>query len=155
MNVKDAIEEMDLPVIGWRERVSLPELGIERIVAKTDTGAHNSALHAFSVTEFRHGGAPWVRFGLHPKRHNRRQEVWCEMPIIDTRTVKSSGGHKTHRYFIATQVQLNKISFEVLLSLANRDKMGYRMLLGRTAIAGRFLVDASQSFLLSARKRRR
>jgi hypothetical protein len=144
-----------LPVIGWRERVSLPALGITRIVAKTDTGARNSALHAFSITEFQKGGAPWVRFGVHPKRKNNEHEIWCEAAVADTRTVRSSGGHDSHRYFIATELVLHGMSFEVLLSLADRDKLGNRMLLGRTAIAGRFLVDAKASYLLSRKHGRK
>ena len=140
-----------LQTIGRRERLGLPDLGISRIVAKVDTGAHSSALHAFSITEFRKGGARWVRFGVYPRRQSAGSQRWCEAPVVDTRTVRSSGGHESHRYFIATTIALNEISFEAMLSLADRHSMGYRMLLGRSAIAGRFLVDVSRSFVLSSK----
>lgn len=151
-SVQSPSSQPDLVTIGWRERVTFPELGIVRIAAKTDTGARNSSLHAFKIEEFSKGGAPWVRFGIHPKRHRIDTEQWCEAAVADTRVVRNSGGQDSHRYFIETELVIGKVAFSALVSLANRDRMGYRMLLGRTAIADRFLVDASRSYI-QGRKR--
>ena len=138
-------------VVGWRETVALPGLGIERLIAKIDTGARSSSLHAFAIEPFRQYGAPWVRFGVHPRRRNTREQVWCEAPVVDQRAVRPSSGQEFIRYFISTRVTLGELTWDIELSLADRVNMGYRMLLGRTALAERFCVDPAQSFLRSSR----
>ena len=143
------------PSIGWRERVSLPQLGIFGITAKTDTGARSSCLHAFSVEEFDKDGTPWVRFGVHPSRRSSFDEVWCEAKIIDKRLVKNSGGIESHRCFIETRLQLGERIWKTEISLADRETMGYRMLLGRTAIRNHYLVNPGRSFLQSRPKKRK
>jgi len=141
-------------VIGWRERVSLPDLAIPRVTAKIDTGARTSCLHAFHIEEFKRGGGSWVRFGVHPYQRDNNHEVWCESPVVDTRTVRNSGGQETHRYFISTRVQILDQIWEIEIALADRDSMGYRMLLGRTAVQGHFLVDPARSYLISPRPKK-
>lgn len=142
-------------IIGWRERVSLPDLGIFGISAKTDTGARSSCLHAFHVEEIVKHDQTWVRFGVHPSRRSTFHEVWCEAKILDKRTVKNSGGLESHRYFIETHLQLGDDVWKMELSLADRETMGYRMLLGRTAIRHQYLVNPRRSFLLSDAKKRK
>lgn len=134
-----------LPILGWREWVALPELGVKQIRCKVDTGARTSALHAFYVEEAQRDGKDIVRFGLHPIQSNIEKEVHCEAEVFDRRDVTDSGGHTETRYVIKTQVVLGKSTWPIEMTLTNRDTMRFRMLLGRTAIADHFLVDSAGS----------
>lgn len=135
-----------LAQLGWREWVSLPQLGITALKCKVDTGARSSALHAFSVEEFYKEEALWVRFGIHPRQRNEDDVIWCEAPVTDVRQVTDSGGHMTDRYFIKTELTLGEQTFLINMSLTNRDTMLFRMLLGREAMNGRFVVNPAASY---------
>lgn len=137
----------DVPVIGWREWLAMPSLGIVRIKAKIDTGARTSAIHAFGVHTFSDRGAPHVSFELHPVQRSRRDATECIAEIVDERVVTSSSGHQQVRLVIETEVSLAGLTWPIELTLAARDRMGFRMLLGREAIQGRFLVDGGRSFI--------
>lgn len=133
--------------IGWREWVSLPELGIEWIKAKIDTGARTSALHAFDIKRFNKDDSDWVRFKVHPLQRNTKQTIEVEAPVLEFRHVKSSSGHLAHRPVIRTALVIFGQQRNIDLTLASRDQMGFRMLLGREALRKRFLVDSGKSYL--------
>ncbi|MGB1109098.1 MAG: ATP-dependent zinc protease [Gammaproteobacteria bacterium] len=134
--------------LGWREWVSLPDLGIDRIKAKVDTGARTSALHAFDVRLEDGEDQPMVRFSVHPKQRNNDEVIQCLAPLLDERAVRDSGGHSEDRYVIETQIQIGPLIHTVEMTLTNRDNMGFRMLLGRTAMAGNYQVDPGRSYLM-------
>ena len=133
--------------IGWREWVSFPDFGIDKIKAKIDTGARSSSLHAWKIRPFQKDGVDWVRFELHPLQRTNKITCQCEARVIEQRKIKSSSGHETLRYIISSKVVMGNISWPIELALGNRDAMGFRLLLGRTAVRNRFLVDAGHSYL--------
>jgi hypothetical protein len=137
--------------IGWREWVGLPDLRVGAIKAKVDTGARTSALQAYNIAPFRRQGALWLRFELHPIQRSEATRVVCEARAIDERTVRNSGGGVERRYIIRTMLKLGEKSWPIELALANRDQMGFRMLLGRTAVQGHALIEPGRSYLLGAR----
>ena len=134
-------------VLGWREWIALPQLGVETIKAKVDTGARTSSLHAFDMEEFVRRGREMVRFVIHPEQRNSRHAFEVEVPIHDRREVRPSSGHVELRPVIKTTLEVLGLRWEAELTLTRRDEMGFRMLLGRQAIRGRFLVDPGKSFL--------
>lgn len=136
----------DLPVIGWREYVKLPDLGVSRIKVKVDSGARSSSLHAFAIEEFVKDGIAWVRFNICPDQHSSKKVIPAEAKVLDVRMVKNSGGKKTKRFVIETTLRLLDLDFPIELTLANRDEMGFRMLLGRQAMRRRFLMDPGGSY---------
>ena len=136
-----------LPVIGWREWVSLPDLGIEAIKAKVDTGARTSALHAFELDVVSRDGVEYVQFSLRPAQHSIGQGVRVSARLQGWRWVRSSSGTRSHRPVIRTRLRWSERSWPVELTLTNRDAMGFRLLLGRQAIRNRVMVDAGRSFV--------
>ncbi len=140
--------EGDAPfLIGWREWAALPDLGLGLVKAKIDTGARTSTLHAFSVETFHADGRLCVRFGVHPLQKRTDVAVYGEAPVIDQRLVTDSGGHCEERYVIETRLVFAGCDWPIELTLTNREVMLFRMLLGRTALAWRMLVDPSTSFV--------
>lgn len=142
-----------LPMLGWREWLGLPELGLAAIRGKVDTGARSSALHVEHSETFVEDGVEWVRFGLRPSRHARTRE--CRAQVIDHREVTDSGGKRSLRVFIRTTLELGGQRYPIELNLTQRRQMLFPMLLGRTAVAGRWLVDPAGSFLTGKRPVRR
>ena len=133
-------------MIGWREWISLPHLGIRAIKAKIDTGARSSCVHAFDVETFKRKGKLFVRFSVHPLQRDSRTTVITEAEVLEFRQVRSSTGHAMMRPVILTDMALLGERWQIELTLANRDEMGFRMLLGREAVRRRFLVDPGRSY---------
>ena len=132
--------------LGWREWLSLPDLGIVAIRAKVDTGARSSALHVLDQELFRRGGRELVRFVLDTGVAGQAPHP-AEAEVLDRRRVTDSGGHQTERVFIQTRLRLAGKQWLAEVNLTQRRNMLFPMLLGRTALAGRFLVDPARSFL--------
>ena len=133
--------------LGWREWIALPGLNIPRIKAKVDTGARTSALHAFRVEAFTQDEQQWVRFAIHPIQGDSSVEVECEAAVIDQRLVRDSGGHEELRYVIDTQIALGEDRFQCEVTLTDRDSMAFRVLLGRTALRGKYVIHPGRSYL--------
>jgi len=150
-----ASEQAPKIVVGWREWLSLPGLAIPAIKAKVDTGARTSALHAFFVERFRQHGKSHVRFGVHPLQRRRDLTVSCTAELLDQRVVSDSGGHREQRWVIETPVRLGEAQWSMELTLTDRDSMLFRMLLGRTSMAGRIVVNPEGSYLAGKRPKLR
>ncbi|MDT8405805.1 MAG: ATP-dependent zinc protease [Methylococcales bacterium] len=135
------------PLLGWREWLALPDLDINPIKAKIDSGARSSALHAFKIRAYRKGGQRWVAFSIHPYQDDDNTVVECHAPVKDRRRVTDSGGHSTMRYVIETRIVIGDHDFTGEMTLTNRDTMKFRMLLGRTAMQHRFCIDPAASYL--------
>ncbi|PMG42180.1 RimK/LysX family protein [Shewanella sp. 10N.286.52.B9] len=138
-----------LQVLGWCEWATFPEIANERVNMKIDTGAKTSCLHAFKIEPFIKNDQDWIKVWFHPQQKSLR-EVVCEFAVFDRRNVKDSGGRTTSRYVIKTPIIIGEHHFDIELTLTARDNMQFRMLLGRRALSGRFLVDSSASYLLGA-----
>lgn len=136
-----------LKIIGWREWVSLPELGVKNIKAKVDSGAKTSSLHAFDMKTYTRGKSEYVSFKVHPNQRNSKQEIECRAKIQEYRKVKSSNGATQLRPVIYTTINLMGENWEIEVTLTNRDEMGFRMLLGRQSLRKKFLIDSGKSFL--------
>lgn len=153
----ESLEELGLPVrkrslpkllIGRREWLALPALGVDCISAKVDTGAYTSSLHAEEVETFQRDDEEWVRFVTHNHHGERRQ---CEAPIISQKRVKSSTGKGKKRFFIETRARTaGGLEWLIRLSLADRSVMKCPMLIGRKALSGRFLVDSQSAHVFGS-----
>lgn len=138
----------DMPVIGWREWLGLPSLGVGRIKAKIDSGARTSALHAYGIRAFSDRGAPHVSFTVRPEQRRSKPVLECVAAVCDQRLVRSSTGHEQERYVIEVTANLGALTWPIEVTLADRDPLGFRMLLGREAVRNRFLIDPNRSFLI-------
>lgn len=135
------------PTIGWREWVGLPNLQTAWIKAKIDTGARSSSLHAFRIQPFTREGVEFVRFGVHPWQKSESSAVEVEAEVIDWRSIRSSSGQSEERPVILTDMRIGDSVHAIELTLARRDEMGFRMLVGREGIRRRFVVDPARSYL--------
>ena len=139
----------DSPLIlaGWREWVSLPGVDVAWVKAKLDTGARSSAIHAFDLEDELRDGERWVRFWVHPWQATDADATRVECPVLDTREVRSSSGHAEERYVVAMDVTLMGRTIPTEMTLARRDEMGFRCLVGREALRQGFAVDPASSYL--------
>ncbi len=141
-------------IVGWREWLALPELGISHIKAKVDTGARTSALHTFDLETLDIDGVRSVRFSIHPLQREP-DVVQCVFPLLDERQVTDSGGHSELRPVIKTDLLMGGKRWPIEITLTNRENMKFRMLLGRTALRGHMLVDSQVSYLVGKRPQAR
>lgn len=135
-------------VAGWKEWVGLPDLGVDWMLAKLDTGAKSSSLNAYGIETFERDGAQWTRFELHPWQNSDRDAVRVELPLVDRRVVRSSTGHEEQRLVVETTLRLGSLHLPVEFTLANRDAMGLRMLIGRRALGNGVVVSSSRRYVL-------
>ena len=135
-------------LLGWREWVGLPGLKVPTIKAKVDTGARTSTLHAIDVTPVVEGGKRRLRFRVLPQQDRRDVTIACIADMVEQRLVSSSTGQRELRWVIRTPLRIGDQSWPIEVTLTDRDSMQFRMLLGRTALAGRFVVDPTRSFLI-------
>lgn len=142
------MKDTPLPVLGWREWVQLNELGLGKIKAKIDTGARTSALHAFHIRPFEDQGVQRIEFKIHPHQNDNDSVIVCTADVFDQRDVTDSGGHTEKRWVIRTAISIGEYQWPIEMTLTSRDDMRFRMLLGRKAMEGRFLVDPNGSYLV-------
>lgn len=133
-------------VVGWREWVALPQADVDWVKAKIDTGARSSSIHAFDLEVFERDGQEWVRFSIHPWQRSDEDLAELTLPVLDRREVRSSNGQTEQRYAVAMDVRLAGRTITTVMTLSNRDEMGFRMLIGREALERGFLVDAATSY---------
>ena len=135
----------NLPVVGWRELVELPELGLRGLPAKIDSGARTSSIHGLVLEEFTRDGEKFVRFEvLFPAQ---KVSQVCEAVHVDVRGITSSNGETQYRYVIKTPLKIGDTVFRAEVSLADRSDMRFPMLIGRSSLRRRFLVDSGHSWL--------
>ncbi|MDI9639682.1 RimK/LysX family protein [Kamptonema cortianum] len=135
----------DLVVVGYLERVKLPDWGIDSIIAKLDTGAKTSTIHAENIEETEDGH---VNFDLILRRKGKNPIVPVNAKVVRKTSVRPSTGKAQNRYVVSTRVVMGGIEKEIEVTLSSRKRMKRRMLLGRQALAGTFLVDAGQVHVL-------
>lgn len=142
----DETDDEPLPVIGWKETISLPTWRLENVLSKSDTGAHTSAIDAEEVTHLPHGR---VRFTVVGKRRGGSRRRAIEADVVRESQVRSSNGKIETRFVVATPVKVGGHKFMTEFTLVARPSMRCRVLLGRSALAGRFVVDSESTYLLS------
>lgn len=139
-------------LIGWQEWCSLPNLKAKYIKAKVDTGAKTSALHAFNIKAKKIKNQKYVFFDVHPIQSNDEIVVSTKAKVVDERYVMSSNGCREKRYVILTKLEMGGISFDIEVTLTNRDSLRFRMLLGRDALSKNFIIDPEKSSCLAKYK---
>lgn len=141
---------MEYAAVGWREWITFPDFGGIRVKAKVDTGARTSSIHATAIEHVARDGRDWIDFCLFPHQNNHDTFVKCSAPMVERRVITDSGGHAEDRFVVLARIGLGAQTWDIELSLTQRDTMGFRMLLGRTAIRNRFVVLPGKSYLAGA-----
>ena len=136
-------------IIGHIENINLPELGINQLTVRVDTGAQTSSLHVDNIQRIAIDAKPAISFDIHPEIHNVEKVVRCQALLHDVRKVKSSNGSTEQRYVIETIAVLGKHTWDIEITLTDRSDMTYLMLLGRQALNDHFYIDASSAFVAS------
>ncbi|WP_343986523.1 ATP-dependent zinc protease family protein [Kangiella japonica] len=134
--------------VGWKEEAKLSELNIDPIKVKVDTGAKTSSLHAFDIQSFEEGGVTYVKFKTCPYKRHPKQTIKCKCEVIDYRKIKSSNGQTQLRYVIRTPITIGNKTWDIDVTLADRKKMRYKMLLGREAMKN-IIVSPHEAYIQS------
>lgn len=141
--------------IGWREFLSLPKLGVESVKAKIDTGARTSSLHVSEISFYKRKDKEFAHFTIHPKQKSALPAIEAKAEVVERRKITSSNGHASLRPVIVTEMVVGDQRRLIELTLVNRDMMGFRMLLGREALRGEYIVDPGRSYLQSRELQRK
>ena len=139
----------DLLLVGWKEWIALPEFGVDRLHAKFDSGATMSSLHAERIEEFKRGSNSWMRFFVIGDHDHVETPYHCNARLIEYRNIRSSNGSIESRPVIETILYIAGFQWPIEVTLSNRETLECRMLIGRSALAGRCLVDCGRSDILS------
>lgn len=139
-------------LIGWTEFIDLPDWGVKRLRAKVDTGAKTSALHVENIEELPRG---FVRFDVVLHRHKRDRRIHVKAKVSRRARVRSSSGHMAERLFVKTRFALGSVEKDIEVSLVDRERMIYRMLLGREALQGPFLIDVDRRMVQQKKRRKK
>lgn len=131
-------------VVGAKEMINLPELGLFGITTRIDTGAQTTALHVDHVLENKETGM--VDFEFHPDSHDIKKTIRCSAKIVAKKRIKSSNGDREKRYIINTKATMGSLEWTIRISLTNRSSMNHLMLLGRQAMKGYLIVDPEHNF---------
>ncbi len=149
------IKKIPRKIIGWKEWFGLDCLSLPAIKGKIDTGAKTSSLHAFNIESFYIEDVEYVKFEIHPLQKNKKLSRTCIARVIDHRMVSDSSGKKEKRYVVKSDLRIGEEKIRIEITLANRDTMAFRMLLGREAVKqAKMLVDPSKSFRQGKLKRK-
>jgi ribosomal protein S6--L-glutamate ligase len=141
------VNELPTPLIlGWQEWIALPDLGLPALKAKIDTGARTSALHTHLIEPYGGSERPMVRFTVRPDPDREDLQVEAHAAVVDQREVTSSNGERELRFVIETRLKLGEWEWPIEVTLTNRERMAYRMLIGRQAIRPNVLVDPDAKF---------
>jgi hypothetical protein len=139
-------------LIGWTEYIDLPDWNVRKLRAKIDTGARSSALHVEDIVELPRGR---IQFDVVLHREKRDRHVHVRATVHRRSRVRSSNGHVETRYFVRTKMRLGSVEREIEISLVDRGKMVHRMLLGRTALSGPFVIDVGRRMVQSAKRKKK
>ncbi len=131
--------------IGWKEKIIFPDLGLEWVDAKVDTGALTSSLHATHQTRIEQKGKIYIRFTLEDHAHPAWDGKEFMMPLKNETIVKNSFGQEEPRYVVSTRIRLHNYLIRADFTLSDRSNMEFPVLLGRKAIRTRFIVDVARS----------
>ena len=146
------MQEQQKRLIGALEYCDLPELTINDLTIRVDTGAATSSLHVDNIDEFDRDGDLWVSFDIHPDIHNVDSIVRREAKVVARKKVKSSTATLERRYVIDTEVVMSGEAWRIQLTLTDRREMTDLMLFGREAMNGRFIVDPEHEFILTEKR---
>ncbi len=136
-------------LVGALELCDLPQLTLNGLEARVDTGATTSSLHVDNIVEFTKDNQTWVKFDIHPDVHDVNQVVQREAKVKSRRKVKSSNATQQRRPVIETDILIADMQWSIEITLTDRSEMKYLMLLGREAMSGRLIVDPEHEFLLT------